>query len=107
MPKLPPPHTFEQGQRALYGALMSVAGICYGLAALAGAAVIVWGTWPADLARLRLLLVGGALGGAIIGSIAVTIALAVGGPVGRFKGSASRDGVSVEAEGAGEEGRSI
>jgi len=29
----------------------------------------------------------------------VMIGLLVGGPVGRFKGSAGRDGVSVEAEG--------
>jgi len=31
--------------------------------------------------------------------MSVTIGLLVGGPVGRFKGSASRDGVSLEADG--------
>lgn len=94
---LPPPQTFAEGQRKLFGALIAIAGVAYGLAALAAACVIIWGTWPAELARLRLLLIGGALGGATIGSIAVTIALAVGGPVGRFKVNASRDGVGIDA----------
>lgn len=34
------------------------------------------------------------------------IGLLVGGPVGRFKGSAGRDGVSLEAEGDAAQGRS-
>ena len=92
-----PPRDFNESERRLYGRLMALAGVCYGLAAIAVACVIIWGTWPAELARLRLLLIGGALGGAIIGSIAVTIALAVGGPVGRFKVAASKDGASIEA----------
>jgi hypothetical protein len=96
---LPPPETFNDGQRQVYGILMSIAGVCFGLAGLAIGCVIVWGDWPAELARLRLLLIGGALGGAIMGSIAVTIALAVGGPVGKFKVSASKEGGSLEAEG--------
>lgn len=96
--RFPQPVSFNDGQRALYGALMSIAGLCFGLAALAAAAVVIWGDWPAELARLRLILVGGALGGAILGSISVTIALAVGGPVGRFKVAASKDGASVEAD---------
>jgi hypothetical protein len=95
---LPPPSTFEQGQRKLYGILMSVAGVCYGLAALAAVAAILWGAWPAALAQIRLYLVGGALGGAIVGSITVTIALAVGGPVGRFTVKAGKDGAEFGAE---------
>jgi hypothetical protein len=95
---LPPPRSFNDGQRALYGVLMAIAGVCFGLAALAAGAVIIWGVWPPELAKTRLLLIGGALGGAILGSISVTIALAVGGPVGRFKVAASRDGASVEAD---------
>jgi hypothetical protein len=39
------------------------------------------------------------LGGFIAAMSAVIIGLLVGGPVGRFKGSAGRDGVSLEAEG--------
>lgn len=95
---LPPPQTFADGQRRLYGLLMAVAGVCFGLAALAAAGVIIWGDWPESLARTRLLIVGGALGLACAGSIIVTIALAVGGPVGRLKSRIDRQGVEVEAE---------
>jgi len=97
--RFPPPTNFAEGQRALYGWLMAAAGVCFSLAAIAAAVVIIWGDWPAELARLRLMLIGGALGGAIVGSIAVTIALAVGGPVGRFSVKAGKDGAHVEAEG--------
>lgn len=96
--KFPPPGNFAEGQRQLYGWLMAAAGVCFSLAAIAAAVVIVWGDWPADLARLRLLLIGGALGGATIGSIAVTIALAVGGPVGRFSVKASKEGAELSAD---------
>lgn len=94
-----PPSTFAESERRLYGRLMALSGVSYGLAAIAGASVIIWGAWPAGLAHLRLLLIGGALGGAIVGSISVTIALAVGGPVGRFHVNASKDGVGIEADG--------
>lgn len=94
----PPPTTFVEGQRKLYGILMAIAGVCFGVAALAGAAAILWGNWPAALAKTRLLLIGGALAGAILGSITVTIALAVGGPVGRLKVSATKDGANIEAD---------
>ena len=99
MKPLPPPETFNDGQRKLYGLLMSIAGVCFGIAALAAAAVIIWGTWPESLAKIRLYLVGGAMFLASIGSIAVTIALAVGGPVGRFKVGGRKDGFDIEAEG--------
>ena len=95
--KLPPPITFEDGQRKIYGILMSLAGVCFGLASIAAASVIIWGDWPPDLAKLRLYLVGGALLLAGTGSIAVTVALAVGGPVGRFKVDVSKAGLGVEA----------
>ena len=98
MLKLPPPTTFVEGQRKLYGILMSIAGVCFGLAAIAAACVVIWGTWPEGLAKLRLYIIGGALLMACSGSISVTIALAVGGPVGRFKVKASRDGLETEAE---------
>ena len=97
--RLPPPVTFNDGQRKLYGILMSIAGVCFGLAAIAACAVIIWGTWPEGLAKLRLYLVGGAMLLASLGSIAVTIALAVGGPVGRFKVAGKKDSFEIEAEG--------
>lgn len=98
MTPLPPPTTFAEGQRKLFGLLMVIAGLAYGVAAIAAGCVIIWGNWPAELARLRLLLIGGALGGSIVGTMCVTIAMAVGGPVGRFKASASKEGASFEAE---------
>lgn len=99
MLKLPPPTNFVEGQRKLYGILMSIAGVCFGIAAIAAACVVIWGAWPAHLAKLRLYIIGGALMMACGGSIAVTIALAVGGPVGRFKTKITRMGVETEAEG--------
>lgn len=96
---LPPPVTFAEGQRQFFGILMSVAGVCFGLAAIAAACVIIWGNWPESLARIRLLIVGGALLLAGSGSIVVTIALAVGGPVGRLKAKVTKEGVETEAEG--------
>ena len=95
---LPPPVSFNDGQRLRYGVLMAWAGVCYGLAALAAAGIIVFGDWPASLARLRLYLVGAGMTLATIGSILVTIALAVGGPVGRVKARGDRQGFEIEAE---------
>jgi hypothetical protein len=99
MLNLPPPQTFNDGERKKYGILMSVAGICYGLAAIAAASVIVFGEWPEGLARIRLYLVGAGMALASVGSILVTIALAVGGPVGRVKARGDRQGFEIEAEG--------
>lgn len=99
MMNLPPPTNFPEGQRQFFGILMAVAGVCFGLAAIAAACVVIWGAWPDSLARTRLLIVGGALGLACAGSIIVTIALAVGGPVGRLKAKVSRESIEAEAEG--------
>lgn len=93
----PPPQTFNEGERKYFGRWVIGAGICYGIAALAAASLIAWGNWPPELAKLRLIALWTAMAGATLGSIAVTIALAVGGPVGRFKVAASKDGASIEA----------
>ena len=98
MLNLPPPTNFVEGQRKLYGILMSIAGVCFGLAAIAAACVVIWGDWPVYLAKLRLYIVGAALLMASAGSICVTIALAVGGPVGRLSSKITRQGVEVSAE---------
>lgn len=94
-----PPSTFNESERRFYGRWVIAAGVCYGAAAIAAGALIVWGDWPPALAKLRLIALWTAMGGATLGSVAVTIALAVGGPVGRFKVSASKDGAEIEAEG--------
>lgn len=95
---LPPPITFEDGQRKLYGLLMAAAGIAYSIAVLCGVGLVVWGNWPPELAKLRLLILAGAIGGGTVGSIAVTLALAVGGPVGRFAVKAGKDGAEISAQ---------
>jgi hypothetical protein len=97
--RLPPPVTFNDGQRKLYGVLMAIAGVCFGLAAIAAACVVIWGTWPEGLAKIRLYIVGGGLLMASAGSILVTIALAVGGPVGRVKQRITKEGIETEMEG--------
>jgi hypothetical protein len=95
----PPPVTFAEGQRQIYGWLAAGAGMFCGLAAVAMIALLVWGGWSPDEEHTIVVILGGALGGFIAAMSAVIIGLLVGGPVGRFKGSAGRDGVSLEAEG--------
>ena len=96
---LPPPKTFAEGQRLVYGWLAAAAGIFCGLASVAMVGLLMWGGWSAGEEHSIVIILGCALGGFIACMAAVMIGLLVGGPVGRFKGSATRDGVSVEAEG--------
>jgi hypothetical protein len=94
-----PPSTFAESERRYFGRWMVGAGVCYGIAAIAAGSLIVWGDWPPELAKLRLIALWSAMGGAVLGSIAVTIAMAVGGPVGRFSVKAGKEGASISAEG--------
>ena len=96
---LPPPKTLAEGQRLVYGWLAAGAGIFCGLASVAMICLLMWGGWSAGEEHSIVIILGCALGGFIACMAAVMIGLLVGGPVGRFKGSATRDGVSVEAEG--------
>jgi hypothetical protein len=70
-----------------------------GLAAIGMIALLMWGGWSEAQEHTIVIIFGCALGGFIAAMCAVIIGLLVGGPVGRFKGSAGRDGVSLEAEG--------
>lgn len=98
---MPPPTTFAEGQRLIYGWLAAAAGMFCGATAIAIIAVLVWGNWPQNLYAQIITILGCALGGFIVAMAAVIVGLMVGGPVGRFKGSASRDGVSIEADATG------
>lgn len=98
MPKLPPPQTFAEGQRLVYGLAAGVAGVCFGIAAVVAAGFVIFYPWPPELSRLRLILVGAAMVLATAGSIMVTIGLLVGGPVGRMKTTVTKEQISVEAE---------
>ena len=94
----PDPNTFAEGQRQIYGWLAAAAGIFCGLCAVAMVCLLMWGGWSAAEEHTIVIIFGGALGGFIAAMTSVIVGLLVGGPVGRFKGSASRDGVSLEAE---------
>lgn len=101
MKPLPPPGSFAEGQRQIYGWLAAGAGMFCGLAAIAMIGLLMWGGWSSAEEHTIVVIFGFALGGFIACMAAVIIGLLVGGPVGRFKGSAGRDGVSLEAEGDG------
>jgi hypothetical protein len=64
-------------------------------------ALLMWGGWSAEHQRLILIIFGWALAGFITAMVAVIVGLLAGGPVGRFKVAASRDGASLEADGGG------
>lgn len=99
---LPPPTTFAEGQRALFGWLVAAAGVFAGLCAIgmvATLSIIIFGGYAPGQERLVLIIFGCSLGGFIIAMITVIIALAVGGPVGRFSVKASKDGAELSAEG--------
>ena len=98
MRPLPPPGTFAEGQRLVYGLLAAAAGMFCGLAAIAMIALLMWGGWSAAEEHSIVVIFGWALGGFIAAMVPVIVGLLAGGPVGRFKVIASRDGASLEAD---------
>lgn len=99
MNPLPPPRSFAEGQRYLYGLFASAAGMFCGASAGATVALLMWGGWSAAEEHSIVTIFGWALGGFIVAMIAVIIGLLAGGPVGRFKVAATRDGATLEADG--------
>ena len=99
MNPLPSPVTFAEGQRYIYGLLAAAAGMFCGACAVAMIALLMWGGWPAGEEHSIVVIFGWSLGGFIAAMVAVIVGLLAGGPVGRFKLAASRDGASVEADG--------
>jgi len=98
MRALPPPRTFAEGQRLVYGLLAAAGGIFCGLAAVAMVVLLMRGGWSAAEEHSIFAIFGWALGGFIAAMVAVIGGLLAGGPVGRFKLSATRDGASFEAD---------
>jgi len=94
MKALPPPATFAEGQRYIYGLLASAAGMFCGAASGFMVALLMWGGWSAAEQHTIVTIFGWSLGAFIV---AMIVGLLAGGPVGRFKVTASRDGASVEA----------
>ena len=102
MRPLPPPGTFAEGQRLVYGLLAAGGGIFCGGMAVAMIALLMWGGWSRAEEHSIVIIFGCSLGGFIIAMIAVIVGLLAGGPVGRIKVSATRDGASLEADGGGQ-----
>ena len=98
MMPLPPPGTFAEGQRYIYGILASAAGMFCGAASGFMVALLMWGGWSAAEEHKIITIFGWSLGGFIAAMIMVIVGLLAGGPVGRFKVTATRDGASVEAD---------
>ena len=98
MKPLPAPQSFAEGQRTIYGLLAAAGGMFCGLGAVAMIALLMWGGWSAAEEHSIVAIFGWSLGGFIATMAIVIVGLLAGGPVGRFKVSANRDGASVEAE---------
>ena len=95
---LPPAGTFAEGQRYIYGLLASAGGMFCGACAGFMVALLMWGGWSASEEHTIVMIFGWSLGGFIVAMLAVIIGLLAGGPVGRFKVAANRDGASIEAD---------
>lgn len=98
MNPIPPPATFAEGQRYIYGLLAAAAGMFCGACAVAMIALLMWGGWSPSEEHSIVAIFGWSLGGFIAAMIVVIVGLLAGGPVGRFRVSASRDGAVVETE---------
>jgi hypothetical protein len=102
MRSLPPPGTFAEGQRLIYGLLAAAAGMFCGASAVGMIALLMWGGWSKAEEHSIVTIFGWSLAGFILAMVIVIVGLLAGGPVGRVKVTASRDGATVEADGAGE-----
>jgi hypothetical protein len=98
MSRLPSPDTFAEGQRLVYGLLAAAGGIFCGAGAVAMVALLMWGGWSRNEEHSIVIIFGWSLGGFIVAMISVIVGLLAGGPVGRFKVVAGRDGGSIEAD---------
>ena len=100
---MPPPTTFAEGQRKVYGWAVAFAGLFFCLAVLLGGAIVVFGDWGRDLFPEQLHILAGLLLASSINTTIVIVGLLVGGPVGRFRGEADIGDkrISIEADNGG------
>jgi hypothetical protein len=98
MNSLPPPGTFAEGQRYIYGLLASAAGMFCGACAVGMISLLMWGGWNHVEEHSIVTIFGFSLGGFIAAMVVVIVGLLAGGPVGRFKVEATRDGALFEAD---------
>jgi len=97
MQPLPPPGTFAEGQRLVYGLLAAAAGMFCGACAVAMIALLMWGGWAPVEQHSIIVIFGWSLAGYIATMAGVIIGLLAGGPVGRFKFTANAQGATIEA----------
>lgn len=98
MMSLPPPGTFAEGQRLIYGILAAAGGMFCGACSVAMVALLMWGNWTLDEQHSIVIIFGCALGGFIAATVAVIVGLLAGGPVGRLRMSAGSAGAAFEAD---------
>ena len=98
MNQLPRAQTFAEGQRYIYGLLAAAAGIFCGACAVGMVALLMWGGWSRAEEHGIVGIFGWSLGGFIAAMVVVIVGLLAGGPVGRFRVEATRDGAAFEAE---------
>ena len=96
--RLPPPQSFAEGQRYIYGLLAAAAGMFCGACAVAMVGLLMWGGWSPSEEHSVVIIFGWALASFIAAMVVVIVGLLTGGPVGTFKVSATRDGATIEAE---------
>jgi hypothetical protein len=99
MEPLPPPTSFAEGQRLVYGYLVAAAGMFCGAMAIGMVCLLMWGNWSKSEEHSIVVIFGFTLGGFIAAMSAVIVGLLVGGPVGKFKSHVSKDGIDFESEG--------
>jgi len=95
---VPRPATFAEGQRYIYGLLAAAAGVFCGACSVAMIALLMWGGWSSAEDGDDVMFFGWSLGGLIVAMVVVIVGLLAGGPVGRFKVTATRDGAMLETE---------
>lgn len=97
---VPPPTTFAEGQRKLYGIAAASAGVCFGLAVLLGGYFVLFGTWTPAQETARLRIIAGLLFAGCLNTTVVIVGLLLGGPVGKFGGkvSAGQNSAEINAE---------
>lgn len=95
---LPPPTTFAEGQRKLFGILAAGAGMFCGLMAIGMIALLMWGNWSSKEEHTIVVIFGWTLGGFVASMAAVIVGLLTGGPVGRFKAGISKEGATFETD---------
>ena len=61
-------------------------------------ALLMWGGWSRAEEHTIGTIFGWSLDGFIVAMVVVIVGLLAGGPVGRFKVSATRDGAAIEAD---------